>query len=161
VLDPFFIWVESSWFSVWVRDSPSLLAFPAILTAHTIGLGLIAGMDIAHDLRVLGAAPRIPVVEFNRFLPIMWFGLWLNVITGICLIIAYPTKALTNPVFYLKLTLIAIALLMMKPIRRAVAAGAGSTKRLAVASLVCWAGAITAGWLLAYTYSRLTALDNF
>jgi hypothetical protein len=29
-------------------------------------------------------------------------------------------------------------------------------RRLAVLSLVCWAGAVTAGRLLAYTYSRLT-----
>jgi hypothetical protein len=39
--------------------------------------------------------------------------------------------------------------------------GAGATRalrRMAVASLACWIGAITAGRLLAYTYSRLTAL---
>ena len=29
----------------------------------------------------------------------------------------------------------------------------------AVASLVCWAAAITAGRLLAYTYTRLTAIE--
>jgi hypothetical protein len=29
-------------------------------------------------------------------------------------------------------------------------------RRLALVSLLCWAGAITAGRLLAYTYSRLT-----
>jgi hypothetical protein len=32
-------------------------------------------------------------------------------------------------------------------------------QRLAIVSLVCWVGAITAGRFLAYTYSRLTALD--
>jgi len=30
-------------------------------------------------------------------------------------------------------------------------------KRLAIASLVCWAGVITSGRLLAYTYHRLMA----
>jgi len=33
----------------------------------------------------------------------------------------------------------------------------GAPKALAVASLVCWAGAIVAGRLLAYTYTRLDA----
>jgi hypothetical protein len=33
---------------------------------------------------------------------------------------------------------------------------AGIGRKLAVASLVSWAGAITAGRLLAYTYRRLT-----
>lgn len=162
MFDPFFIWVESSSFSVWMRDSLSLLAFPTILAVHTIGLGFLVGIDVAHDLRVLGAAPRIPVAEFSRFMPFMWFGLWLNVITGIALLIAYPTKALTNPMFYLKLALIAAALLMVKPIRRGVAAhGTAPMRRLAVASIVCWAAAITAGRLLAYTYSRLTTFDGF
>jgi hypothetical protein len=32
-------------------------------------------------------------------------------------------------------------------------------RRLAAVSLVCWAGAIFAGRFLAYTYSRLTALE--
>jgi hypothetical protein len=31
-------------------------------------------------------------------------------------------------------------------------------RRLAVASIVCWVGAITAGRFLAYTYTRLTAI---
>ena len=45
----------------------------------------------------------------QRFLPVMWFGFWLNAISGVLLLIGYPTKALTNPVFYLKLLFIALA----------------------------------------------------
>ena len=41
--DPFFRWVESTSFSMWITGSPSLFAFPGILAAHTIGLGLLAG----------------------------------------------------------------------------------------------------------------------
>src|SRR4029450_1711509 len=43
------------------------------------------------------------------FMPVMWFGFWLNAVSGVALLVAYPTKALTNPVFYLKLALIALA----------------------------------------------------
>jgi hypothetical protein len=32
-------------------------------------------------------------------------------------------------------------------------------RRMAIASLLCWTGAITAGRLLAYTYTRLTVLE--
>jgi hypothetical protein len=81
----------------------------------------------------------------------------------VVLLIAYPTKALTNPLFYLKLTLVAIAIALVKPIGRRVFGNvmpnpdptAGRVKRLAIASLVCWAGVITSGRLLAYTYTRL------
>jgi hypothetical protein len=34
----FFLWIETSAFSVWVRESLSMFAFPGILTAHTIGM---------------------------------------------------------------------------------------------------------------------------
>lgn len=33
---------EQTAFSVWMRESPSLLAFPAILWLHTLGLALLA-----------------------------------------------------------------------------------------------------------------------
>jgi hypothetical protein len=154
VLDPFFIWLESTSFSVWMRESPSLFAFPLILAAHTIGLGLLAGVDVAHDLRILGAAPKIPI-EFDRYLRIMWFGLAVNAASGVALLIGYPTKALTNPVFYLKLSLIAVALVLVKVIRRRQQSCA--PRLLATLSLLCWAGAIVAGRLLAYTYTRLDA----
>jgi hypothetical protein len=154
VLDPFFIWLESTSFSVWMRESPSLFAFPLILAAHTIGLGLLAGVDVAHDLRILGAAPKIPI-EFDRYLRIMWFGLAVNAASGVALLIGYPTKALTNPVFYLKLGLIAVALVLVNVIRRRQQSYA--PRLLATISLLCWAGAIVAGRLLAYTYTRLDA----
>jgi hypothetical protein len=146
-----------------MRESPSLFAFPMILAVHTIGLGLLAGINVALDLRMLGFAARIPLLAFRRFLPLMWLGLGLNVLSGLALLAAYPTKALTNPVFYLKLGLIAAALAILRSVRRfRLADGAApaipglrSAKMVAVASLVCWAGAIAAGRFLAYTYIRL------
>jgi hypothetical protein len=161
MLDPWLRWIESSAVSIWVNESPSLLAFPGILAAHTVGLGLLAGLNAALDLRLLGAARGIPVDAFTRFLPVMWMGLWINVLSGIALLIAYPTKALTNPVFYLKLALIAVALTILREILRdtssAEAAPRGvKMKILAVASLLTWAATITAGRLLAYTCNRLT-----
>jgi hypothetical protein len=44
-----------------------------------------------------------------RFLPLLWLAFAINVISGILLLIAYPTKALTNPLFYVKLCLVALA----------------------------------------------------
>jgi hypothetical protein len=159
VFDPFFAWLESTALSLWIVESPSLLAFPGILAAHTIGLGLLAGLNGALDLRLLGVAPGIPPAALTRFLPVMRVGLWLNVVTGLLLLLAYPTKALTNPVFYLKLTLIIVALLILRTtVRRIRASSAVSTNTrvLAAVSLVAWAAAIAAGRLLAYTCTRLT-----
>ena len=163
-MDSFFVWLEATDLSVWVRESVSVFAFPMILSCHTIGMGFVAGMNAALALRILGVASAVPLLELRRFFPVMWAGFWLNAASGVILLIGYPTKALTNPVFYLKLTFIAVALLLVRAIQRSIF-GADldflpvprKGRLLAAASLVCWAGAITAGRLLAYTYSRLTA----
>ncbi len=163
--DPFLLWVESTALSQWVVGSPSIFAFPGILVLHAIGMGFAVGISAAMDLRILGVAPEIPFAEMRRLLPILWAGFWLNAVSGFLLLVGYPTKALTNPVFYLKLILIAVAMVLMVRISRttfetrlesADARFPSRLRRLALISLLCWAGAITAGRLLAYTYSRLT-----
>lgn len=158
-LDPMFRWLESTALSLWIVQSPSLFAFPGILAAHTIGLGLLAGLNGALDLRLLGVAPRIPPESFTRVLPVMWFGLWVNVLSGVALLLAYPTKALTNPLFYAKLALIGVALAILRTTLARVRGGdtaSAGTRLLAAVSLTAWGAAIAAGRLLAYTCTRLT-----
>jgi hypothetical protein len=173
-LDPFLLWVESTALSTWLLETPSVWAFPFVLVLHAIGMGFAAGIAVAVDLRVLGVAPQVPLPAMRRFLPVLWAGFWLNAVSGVLLLVAYPTKALTNPVFYLKLILIAAAMIMLVRIARHIPRDAGSAvmpagdgsvspalRRLALASIVCWAGAVTAGRLLAYTYHRLTQSHPF
>ena len=165
-MDPFLLWLEATSLSTWVREATTVFAFPAILSCHTVGMGLSAGINAALAIRILGAARGIPIHEMRRFFPVMWFGFWLNAVSGVLLLIAYPTKALTNPLFYFKLTLIALAVWFVELIGRRVfrfpiAPGApmpGRAKAFAAGSIALWAGAITAGRLLAYTYTRLTAI---
>jgi hypothetical protein len=166
VANAFLVWLETTSFSTWMRESPSVLAFPAILSLHTIGMGLVVGLIAMIDLRVLGVASRVPLLETRRFLRIIWFGFWLNAVSGVALLIGYPTKALTNPVFYAKLGFIALGLAGFKWMRNIVfrdpAFDMSPVSRkgriLAVASLACWTGAIATGRLLAYTYVRLTSV---
>jgi len=162
-MDPFFRWLEATAFSVWLRESTSVFAYPTILSAHAIGMGLAAGVNAALALHLLGIAPAIPTREMRRFGPVLWGGFWMNAASGLLLLIAYPTKALTNPIFYLKLALVAGGLWLFTFIdrhllrERQVPEEWSAKKRrfIGAAALVTWAGAITAGRLLAYTYHRL------
>jgi hypothetical protein len=155
--------LEETNFSTWLRESNSVFAFYFILLFHTFGLALLVGANAIVDLRILGVAANLPLAPLKRFFSIMWVGFTLNVITGILLVIAYPTKALTNPVFYLKLTCIALAVTVMQKTYKRVFSDAGLSEELMEAngralakwSLVLWVAAITAGRLLAYTYSYL------
>lgn len=156
-------WLESTAFSVWMRESPSFFAFPLMLSLHAIGMGLAAGINGALALRLLGAANTVPTADLEPFFPVMWFGFWINALSGVALLIAYPTKAATNPVFALKMALIALALIVSRAIvGRVFAAGAPSqpppeVRRLAVLSLSTWTLAIVSGRLLAYTYRHILA----
>lgn len=163
MIDPFLVWLESTSLSEWVVGSDSMFAFPGILALHAIGMGLAAGLAAVLDLRILGVARGVPLTEFRRFQPALWGGFGLNAVSGVLLLVGYPTKALTNPVFYLKLLLIAAAMVLFVRIDRLIRTGdpvappTAQLRRLAITSLACWAGAITAGRLLAYTYLRLRA----
>src|SRR5690606_2186296 len=56
----------------------------------------------------------------RRFFPAAWIGFTIALVSGVLLLLAYPTKALTDPVFYLKLALIAAALYCLQWMRRRV-----------------------------------------
>ena len=160
-------WIERTGFSTWLRESPSLLAFPSVIVLHTVGLAFLVGTNVAVDLRILGFASRIPLAPMERFFPVMWAGFWVNAASGVALLIAYPAKAFTDPVFYIKLLCIALGVTSIRMIQKQVfgdpsldaRAVPRKSKLLAGASLFFWIGAITAGRLLAYTATRFMAYD--
>ena len=119
-LDPLFLSIESSALSTWIRESDSLLALPGILTLHTLAMGFLAGTSLVIALRLLGFARAIPVPALDRFFPILWLSFWINAVTGVLLLLAYPTKALTNPYFYIKLAIIAAAVTLIPRLRQIV-----------------------------------------
>lgn len=160
-MDPFFAWLESTALSTFLRESPSLWVFPFVLILHTWGLAFLVGAHVLLDVRVLGFGAGVPPASLDRYAVVMWAGFWVNAVSGVLLLVAYPTKALTNPIFYAKLLLIAVALAIGQHLRARVRAAAGhaalpdGTRMLAALSLACWVAAIFAGRLLAYTHTRL------
>lgn len=155
--------IESTRLSMWLRESDSVFGFYFILLLHTFGLAVLVGGNAVIDLRLLGVAPDLPLKPLKRLYRIMWTGFAVNAATGTLLLYAYPTKALTNFVFYIKLSLIALGIITMQRIKRKVFDGAGlddaammaAGKTMAMFSLLCWIGTITAGRLLAYTFIYL------
>jgi hypothetical protein len=153
----FFIWLESTTLSEWIRGSPSLLGFPFILYLHTLGLALIAGLSSAVALFLIAAPGPQRRPPLGGLFPLMWLGLGINAVSGLLLLIAYPAKALTNPVFYLKLVAIVAAVGIVRWLERRHAASTADLKRAAWALLGLWLVATTTGRLLAYTHSILLA----
>jgi len=159
-VDPVFAWLEGSALSDWVRGSECICAFPAIVTLHNIGMAFLAGGSVAIDLRIVGFAPDMPLKPMGRFVPLLWLAFAVNAVTGILMLIAYPTKALTNPLFYVKLCLVALAVGLVYRIATDILRASENDQRslslkvkvLAVASLAAWVALIAAGRYLAYTH---------
>src|SRR5207247_7087427 len=157
-MDPVFAWIESSALSEWIRGE-CICAFPTIITIHTICMGLLAGGSSAIDLRILGFAPGIPLERTRGFLPVLWVAFAVNAVTGAILLIAYPTKQLTNPVFYVKVALIAFAVWLFYRVGKEILHSSAEqksmpakVKMLAIASIASWVALIIAGRLLQYTH---------
>src|SRR4051812_16700439 len=92
--------IEQTAFSTWVRESPSVWSFATILLLHTVGMGFIVAVSAGIDLRILGVAPALRLAPLEKFLPVLWFGFWMNAITGTMLLAADASSKLTNPDFY-------------------------------------------------------------
>jgi energy-coupling factor transporter transmembrane protein EcfT len=161
---PLLIWIEQTGLSVWLRESTSLFAFPGALFLHTLGLGLLAGFSVAVNLCIFDRGRRVPLAPLLQMFPVMWLGFWLCLLSGALLLWAYPVKAVTDPVFYLKLGMVTVGMLHLGWIRSALPAPATALhdrrlRRLAMVSTALWAGSILAGRLLAYTYNYMMSDD--
>ena len=143
--------IERSGLSTWIRESESAFAYYFVLVIHNIGLALLVGTCGVLGATLLGFVPELPFAPLRRFFRFIWIGFWLNVVSGVFLLIAYPTKALTNPLFYVKLLLVAVGVWTLRRIEREV-----EVKRsLALWMLGLWLGVLTAGRALAYTASYI------
>ena len=158
--------LELTPFSVWIRESPSLLAFPFILYLHTLGLAMLAGINVGLDFWLL-ARRTVPPFNLTNIYRVMWLGFGINLLSGLALLAAYPAKALTNWVFFAKLTAVVLGVYVLQQIKGELVVVEGAARdvtararRLAIWSLLLWAGTIFAGRLLAYTYTILLASDG-
>lgn len=122
---------------------------------------MVVGPNTVLDLRILGAGARLPIAALRPVFRIMWMGFALNASTGLVLFVSEAADKGLLWIFYVKLSLIALAVVAASRTKRlifgadgAAATGeiSGSAKALAILSLVLWTGAIFAGRLMAYVH---------
>jgi hypothetical protein len=152
----FLQWLEASTFSSWLKESPSLLAYPAVLFLHAVGLVFTAGPSAVVSLRLLGVGRRLPVAPLDRVFPVIWIGFWTSLVSGLVMLAVDATTKLANPLFGVKMIFVAASVMLMVLVRRLVKRQDAARPEqvrgrwLAAASLICWAGAIAAGRFMAY-----------
>ena len=87
----------------------------------------------------------------------MWYLLLILLVTGLLLIIAEPGRTITNPVFYAKMTMLALAicitLWLSRVSRRELVSPSGIHVAAAALGMLLWVGIIFAGRFIAYVES--------
>ena len=155
-------------FSSWLEKTPLSGAIqnigwiiPVSQIVHILCLAMVLSAIVFIDVRLLGLGARrvTPQALAKRFLPQVWIGVALMAFTGAILVIGEPSRDLPNPVFQIKMALLAAALLTTLGIQRGLAtnpetwgeASLGWPARLAaVASLGLWLAVAACGRFIAY-----------
>src|SRR5688572_32940483 len=127
-----------------------------VLTLHTIGLAVLIGASWMLDLRLLGVGRHVPLAAFRWVFPTIAVGLTVNLLTGVLLFIKNATTWGGAIPFFVKMLLVVVSVVLLLPVRKYTLANGGNleaggnVRLLAVASILAWAAAVTAGRMLAY-----------
>jgi hypothetical protein len=121
-------------------------------------MAVLVGASWVLDLRLLGVNRRVPLSAYSWVFPVIGIGLLVNVVTGALLFIKNATKWGTAIPFLVKMVFIVASVATLFPLRShmnrndadADTKVSGKFSFLAIASILAWTGAITAGRLLAY-----------
>ena len=159
-LDAFCAWLAATPLSQTIQTTEWVV--PAVQTVHIIAVAAVMSSVLMIDLRLIGLGSRDqPIAAVAaRFLPFIWWPLPVLLLSGATLIIAEPARSLQNPVFLLKMTLLAVAaaitLLCQLPLRKDAtfweqsAARRGLARLIALLSLPLWVAIVFAGRWIAY-----------
>jgi uncharacterized membrane protein len=128
-------------------------------TVHFFGYSMIFGVALVIVLRVLGFWKSVPFSAVHRILPIGFFGVMMNVFTGMLMMLADSYRyVVTGTTFAPKMALIPIAVMAVLYFSfsdriwsvKAGEEAPGGAKAVAVLVILAWTGVIIGGRLLPY-----------
>jgi hypothetical protein len=151
--------IEATGIATWVRESPSIFAYTTVLALHAMGLAIVAGLNTVVALRLLGAVKVLPLASLRGLFPAMWAGFWINVFSGVLLLMANATGMLALPIFYSKMGFIVLGAINLRMMQKRVFTNDAMlatnvadrrARRHAWLTILFWGGALVCGRLTAY-----------
>lgn len=153
----FFRGLQESAFTDWFLGSASIWTYPTVLTLHTVGMAILVGASFVVNLRILQVGSAIPPHRLQPLYRFIWFGFAINLLSGLVLFATEAADRMVDPVFYVKMGSIVLALIFGVWVKRraidppdAPHLVTRNVRSLAAASLGLWVVAIVAGRLMAY-----------
>jgi hypothetical protein len=159
-LAAFCAWLEQTPMSQTIQATSWVV--PTVQSIHILAIALVAGSALMIDLRLmrLFAADQHMKDVAARFLPFVWWPLLVLLATGAIMVVSEPARSLLNPIFALKMTLLAAALTVtaLVPVMqwRDLTFGESPSEHrsaclaIAVVSMLLWSSIIFAGRWIAY-----------
>jgi hypothetical protein len=160
-LSEFCKWLAATSLSQTIQTTGWII--PALQTIHILSVAVVFSSAILVDLRIWRLLERdVPMPEVaRRFLPTVWPVLLILLTTGSLLIIGEPRRSLLNSTFYLKMALLAVAIVLTAGLQRSISSSPNSWDRIrarrmagrfaASVSILVWCGILFAGRWIAYT----------
>src|SRR3984893_8893782 len=119
-LNEFCRWLAATSLSHTIQETGWII--PALQTIHILSVALVFSAAILVDLRIWRLLDRdVPLPEIaRRFLPTIWPVLLILLLTGSLLIVGEPRRSLLNSTFYLKMALLAVAIMLTAGLQRSI-----------------------------------------
>ena len=153
----FCTWLANTSLSQHIQDA--FWVIPTVQTLHIVSIAIVMTSMAMLDLRLVGIAGRRQSLQqmASRFLPWVWVTLVVLLCSGTILIIGEPGRELQSEMFWIKMSLLAgaivLTLIFQTLLRRR--NGFWETHRaaavlLGTVSLLMWVGIVGAGRWIAY-----------
>ena len=160
-LGEFSKWLAATEVSHFIQTTTWII--PTLQTIHILCVAAVFSAAILVDLRIWRLIERDePLPDMaRRFLPTIWPVLLILLVTGSLLIVGEPRRSLLNSTFYLKMALLAVAILLTAGLQRSLSSSPNFWDRdrwrrmagrlAATVSILVWCGILFAGRWIAYT----------
>lgn len=148
---PFALWLQSHFYAI-----------PIFQTVHILSIAVLFGSTLMLSLRVLGlnGSDQTLAEMLQRYRPWIWSALLALVASGIVLLISEPVRNMINPIFWIKMALLLVAVVFSLGFHRLIQlrmecwdvsrAGHASLRVGAIAIVILWCAVMAGGRWIAY-----------
>ena len=153
----FSLWLSDRSLSLWLDTH--FWAIPIMQCFHILAISAAFGAIVMVNLRIfrLAGTERSMAETERRYVRWIWWSLLVMLISGIGMTIAEPVRELVNPVFWVKMPLVVVAVLTSlwfhhRVMRRLAAGGTAGPviKTAALLIIVLWMVIMLCGRWIAY-----------
>ena len=159
----FALWLGNQAASEWVQSHSIMV--PLLQMFHLVAIAMGFGSVLLFNLRLLGGkgVGQTVAQAKHRYMPWMWWSLLVLILSGLGMILGDPVRLLVNPVFWIKIILFIVMILLSvlhlsvvtgkiraMPAWDGARVGSPAIRTSAYAVIVLWFFIMAGGRLMAY-----------